>query len=80
LTDNATLWQALQKHVPKKTWIPMSDILATLRSCVLLDQEDLEHRHSSSGALRWESNVRRLLRDKTRTGRIRARKRKSGVR
>ena len=78
MTDNATLWRALQKYVPKKTWMPLADILTTVRSRVLLDKEDLERRRSPSSAPRWEFNVRRLLRAKTRAGSIRARKRTAG--
>lgn len=78
MTDNATLWRALQKHVPKKTWMPLADILTTVRSRIPLDREDLERRHSPTGAPQWEFNVRLLLRAKTHTGSIRTRKRTAG--
>jgi hypothetical protein len=77
MTDNATIWKALQKYLPKKTWIPLSDILVTVRTRLILDQQDLERRGSRTGAPRWESNVRRLLRTKARTGSLRARKRQA---
>lgn len=78
MTDDATIWRALQEFLPKRTWIPLPDILAIVQSRVFLDHEDLERRSPSSGVLRWETNVRRLLRVKTRIGSIRARKRASG--
>jgi hypothetical protein len=74
MTDNETIWKAMQKYLPKRTWIPLSEILATVRSRVPLDQEDLERPRHRSGKPRWEFNVRRLLRSKTRTGSLRKRK------
>lgn len=75
MTDNSTIWTALQRHLPKKTWIPLAEILETVRARVLLDAEDLERTGSTAGAARWEANVRRLLRAKSRTGGVRARDR-----
>ena len=75
MTDNSTIWTALQKHLPKKTWIPLAQILETVRARVLLDAEDLERTGSRTGAARWEANVRRLLRAKLRAGGVRARDR-----
>jgi hypothetical protein len=77
MTDNSTLWEALQTYLPKKTWIPMEDILATLRSRVILDEEDLERKDPPLGSPQWESNLRSLLRAKTRAGNIRARRRQN---
>ena len=74
MTDNATIWKAMATYLPKKTWIPLSEILATVRARVPLDKEDLECRGSRSGPPRWESNVRRMLHTKTRTGILRSRK------
>jgi len=76
MTDNATIWKALGMYLPKRTWIPMSDILATVRARLPLDKEDLEPRGSRSGSPRWESNVRRVLRTKVGAGRLRMRKSK----
>jgi len=74
MTDNATIWKAMDLYLPKRTWIPLSDILATVQARVPLDQEDLERRSSRSGSPRWESNVRQVLRTKARTGGLRTRK------
>jgi hypothetical protein len=49
MTDNSILWQALQAYIPRKTWIPLSDILATVRSRVTLDKEDLERKDLPPG-------------------------------
>jgi hypothetical protein len=78
MTDNSILWQALQAYIPRKTWIPLSDILATVRSRVTLDKEDLERKDLPPGPPRWESNLRRLLRAKTLSGNVRARRRNAG--
>jgi hypothetical protein len=75
MTDDATIWNVLRRCVPKKKWIPLQEIVATVRIRLLLDREDLERRGSSSGLPRWESNVRRLLRAKAQVGSIRSRKR-----
>ncbi len=73
MTDNATIWKAMKKYVPKRTWVPLSEILATVKAHIPLDQEDLERRGSKSGPPRWESNVRRILRAKVGTGGLRSR-------
>ncbi len=78
MTDDLTIWHALQAYLPKRTWIPLAEILNIMRTRVSLDMEDLEHRGSLSGPLQWESNLRRLLRAKARAGTIRARKRSTG--
>ena len=74
MTDNAIIWDALQKFLPKRIWIPLPDILATVQARIRLDQEDLDRSGSRSGKPRWETNVRRLLRTKARAGSLRARK------
>ena len=76
MTDNTTIWDALQRHLPKRKWIPLAEIFATVRTRVLLDDEDLERASSPPGTPRWESNVRRLLRLKTHTGSVRAREKR----
>jgi len=76
MTDNTTIWKALQKHLPKRTWIPLAKIFATVHTQVLLDEEDLECARSHSATPRWESNVRRLLRTKTQSGSVLARKKR----
>lgn len=73
MTDNVALWETLQKHLPRKRWIPLSEILATVRFQIRLDDEDLDYAGSGTGTPRWESNVYRLLRTKTRGGGVRAR-------
>ena len=74
MTDNATIWKAMKTYLPKRTWIPLTDILDTVRTRVPLDQEDLDSCGSRSGSPRWESNVRRMLRTQARTGSLRTRK------
>jgi hypothetical protein len=74
MTDNVAIWKTLQKHLPKRRWIPLSEILATVRFQIRLDDEDLVHADSGTGTPRWESNVYRLLRTKTQGGGVRARK------
>lgn len=78
MTDHATIWKTLQQHLPRSEWVPVADILAIVRTRLPLDREDLEHRGSHSGPLRWESNVRHVLRSKARAGRIRKRKTEIG--
>jgi hypothetical protein len=75
MTDDATIWRALQESLPKKIWVSLSDIYAIVQSRVYLDREDLERRHPSSGSPQWKTNVRRLLRAQARVGRIRTRRR-----
>ncbi len=79
MTDNSIFWHVLQKCIPKKTWIPLSDILETVQARVILDEEDLDRKDSSLGTPQWESNLRRLLRAKTLSGNVRTRRRKAGT-
>jgi hypothetical protein len=74
VTDNTTIWRALQKYLPKKTWISLEEILTTVHTRIFLDEEDLDRASSHSGTPRWEANVRRLLRVKTRMGSVRSRR------
>lgn len=74
MTDNTTIWNTLQKHVPKGEWISLSEIFTVVRARILLDAEDLGRASSRSVTPRWEANVRRLLRLKVHTGIVRSRK------
>ncbi len=74
VTDNTTIWNTLQKHVPKRKWISLSEIFAIIQARVLLDAEDLGPASPHSGTPRWHANVRRLLRVKVQTGNVRSRK------
>lgn len=75
MTDNTKIWNTLQKHVPKRKWIPLSEIFSLVQARILLDAEDLGRASSRSVTPRWETNVRRLLRLKVHTGIVRCRKR-----
>ena len=74
MTDSTTIWNTLQRHVPKGKWISLADILTVVQARIFLDAEDLDQASSRSGTLRWEANVRRLLRLKVHTGFVRSRK------
>ena len=74
MTDNTTFWKALQEYLPRGRWIPLTEILATVRQRVRLDEEDLVRASSRSARLHWELNVRRLLRSKMHLGRVRTRR------
>ena len=74
MTDNTTFWKALQAHLPRGVWIPLTEILATVRDRVPLDEEDLVRASSRSTLPHWELNVRRLLRSKAHLGRVRTRR------
>ena len=75
MTDSSALWRALLAYAPEGKWVPVSDILAAMRTRVILDEEDLDRTGSLSGPPQWESNLRRLLRAKARAGTISSRKR-----
>jgi hypothetical protein len=74
MTDNATIWNTLQRNLPKRKWIPLAEILTVVQARIFLDEEDLGPASSRSGTLRWEANVRRLLRLKVHAGIVRSRK------
>lgn len=71
MTDNTTIWKSLQEHLPRRTWIPIAKVFATVEKFVPLDGEDLRATHPERP--RWKSNVRRLLRLKVRAGSVRSR-------
>jgi hypothetical protein len=74
MTDDTTIWKALREHLPRGRWIPLAEILATIRTRLLLDPEDLVRSSRGSRRLHWEVNVRRLLRLKMRTGCVHVRR------
>ncbi len=73
MTDAKTIWGILQRHLPKKTWIPLAEIFSTVEIHVALDDEDKARTGSRSGKPRWKSNVQRILRIQERAGTIRGR-------
>jgi len=75
MTDDRTLWVTLQKHLPRRVWIPIADIFLIVQRGVVLDAEDMERSNSRSLTPRWKSNVRRVLRFKQKEGTITGRKR-----
>jgi hypothetical protein len=74
MTDAKTIWGILQRHLPRRTWIPLAEIFSTVEVHVVLDEEDKASGGSRSGRPMWKSNVQRLLRIQERAGTIRARK------
>jgi hypothetical protein len=74
MTDDTTIWKALQESLPKGRWIPLGEIFTTIRTRLLLDAEDLVCPSSRSRRLHWQVNVRRLLRLKMRTGGVHVRR------
>jgi hypothetical protein len=76
MTDNTTIWRTLQAHLPKKTWIPLSDIFSVVEAKLPLDPDDLSSRGVASP--RWKTNVRQVLKVGERKGSIRARKHDAG--
>jgi hypothetical protein len=78
MTDDKTIWKALQEYLPKGRWIPLGEIFTTMRTRLRLDAEDLVRSSSRSPRQHWEVNVRRLLRLKMRTGGVHVRRGPSG--
>ncbi|MGA9118265.1 MAG: hypothetical protein WB699_02765 [Bacteroidota bacterium] len=74
MTDNLTIWKAMQDNLPKRTWIPLADIFAMVRTSIVLDAEDLARLSVSARTPCWKSNVRILLHTKQETGSVMARK------
>ena len=73
MTDDAALWTALRKHLPRKTWIPIVEIYGIISRRISLDAEDLECAGTRSGLPRWQRNVRRVLHSKQKDGTLRGR-------
>ena len=73
MTNDATLWATLRRHLPRKTWVPIGEIYVIIQRHVPLDDEDLGSRVSAPVSPRWKGNVRRLLRSKHRDGTLMSR-------
>jgi hypothetical protein len=76
MTDDNTLWKTLQKYIPRKQWLALTEILVIVQRRTKLDTDDLELA-KRSGTPHWKSNVRRVLHSKLRQGWVRARKQKA---
>jgi hypothetical protein len=74
MTNDSALWITLHEHLPRKTWVPITDIYTIVQHRIPLDEEDLESRNASSGSPCWKSNVRRVLHSKQREGTLLGRK------
>jgi hypothetical protein len=74
MTNDNALWNALHKHLPRKTWIAIGDIFVIVQHRIPLDAEDLACVNSQSPRPHWKSNVRRVLHSKRREGTLLSRK------
>lgn len=61
MTNNQRLWQTIQDHVPRRTWLSIRDLFDIVERHVELDYEDLEPGRSPGCQPRWKSNLRRIL-------------------
>jgi hypothetical protein len=73
MTNDNALWKILQRYIPRKKWMALTEIFLIVQGRTRLDTEDLE-RTKRSGKPHWKSNVSRILRSKQRDGSIRVRK------
>jgi len=73
MMQTAAIWSILQTHAPRKRWISIGELYTIVESHSTLDNEDLEV-HASHTPM-WKLNVRRVLENKKRTGRVQGRKR-----
>ncbi len=74
MTDDSALWTTLHEHLPRKTWVPITEIYTIVQHRIPLDAEDLESRNAASESPCWKSNVRRVLYSKHREGTLLRRK------
>jgi len=74
MTNDSILWTTLRRHIPRRRWIPITDIFRIVQHRIPLDDEDLARVSSHSEVPRWESNVRRILHSKQREGTLSGRK------
>ena len=74
MTGNEKIWEAMQKNLPKQTWIPIKDIFDMVKHKVKLDDEDLALFPAPGKTPRWKSNVKMLLRSKQEAGSVHSRR------
>ncbi len=73
MTDDTALWTALHRHLPRRTWVPITAIYQIVQHNVPLDAEDLVCQGAHLTNPRWQRNVRRILRCKHRDGTLQRR-------
>jgi hypothetical protein len=71
MTQPTALWGVLTRHAPKKRWVSTNEIYSIVESHLTLDNDDLRVRDSQPP--KWKLNIRRLLQDMKKAGRIQAR-------
>lgn len=71
MTNQTTLWGVLEDFVPRRRWVSTKEIFSIVESHLVMDVEDLKLHASRTP--QWKVNVRRLLLNKKKAGRIQAR-------
>jgi hypothetical protein len=71
VTQTSALWGTLQRHAPKRQWISMPEIFSIIESHSTFDYDDLKLLPSNDP--QWKRNVRQLLQDQKKTGRVKGR-------
>jgi hypothetical protein len=73
MTNDKALWAALQSHLPRNRWVPITDIFTIVQRRILLDADDLACGTAHRTMPRWRNNVRRVLHAKRREGTLQSR-------
>lgn len=73
MTNETILRNTLCQHLPRRRWIPITEIYTLVECRMPLDNEDRRCAGQSTPVPRWHSNVRRVLYRMRREGRVMSR-------
>lgn len=69
-----TIWTILRGHMPRERWVSAQDIYAIVESYGYLDDEDRQPRALRCRTPKWKTQVRDVLMDRLKNGKLRWRK------
>jgi hypothetical protein len=64
------IWDILQTHMQKGSWVSLQDIYQLVEHNANLDTEDFEPQSPSSDIPKWKRNVRNVLQYRKRKGEL----------
>jgi hypothetical protein len=74
MTQDTILRETLTRHLPRRIWVPITDIYTLVERRMSLDAEDRVCCGSHSLIPHWQRNVRRVLHRMNREGRLLSRR------
>ena len=64
------IWDIILMYMPRRQWISLNDIYHIVETYGNLDTEDFEPQSPTSDIPKWKRNVRNVLQNRKKTGKI----------